>query len=76
MSSVEGGFGNCSGPDSDVEVEKKKDMMKKKEFELHRKAHYNEMEALKRWRSSHQDDDDDDDDDSEIHDNDVHMDEK
>lgn len=72
-SSVEGGFGNSSGPDSDVEGEKKKRTMKKKEFDLHRKSHYNEMEALKRWRSNCQDDDDDDDDDMDM---DMDMDEK
>ncbi len=62
MSSVEGGMGNCSGPDSDVEAEKKRNNLKKKEFALHRKAHYNEMEAVKKWRLEHQNDDDDDED--------------
>lgn len=59
MSSVEGGLGNSSGPDSDVELERKRNSMKKKEFELHRKAHYNEMEAVRKWRTEHDDDDDD-----------------
>jgi protein phosphatase inhibitor 2 len=53
--------GNSSGVDSDAEQVRRR-RMKAKEFELHRKAHYNEMEALRRWKMSHQDDDDDDDD--------------
>ncbi len=60
--SVSSMAGNSSGADSDVEVEKRKQKLKKKEFELHRKAHYNEMEAVKRWKLEHQDDDEDDDD--------------
>lgn len=54
--------GNSSGPDSDAEPEKRKLRMKAKEFEMHRKAHYNEMEALKRWRMSNQNAGNDDDD--------------
>ena len=53
--------GNSSGPDSDFEMEKKRRRMKLKEFEMHRKTHYNEMEALRKWRLEHQNDDDDDD---------------
>jgi protein phosphatase inhibitor 2 len=62
MSSVEGGLGNSSGPDSDVEADRKRRLMKKKEFAMHRKNHYNEMDAVRKWKSDHQDDDDDDDD--------------
>ena len=61
MSSVDCGIGNnSSGPDSDMEGDKGRRNMKKKEFSLHRKAHYNEMEAVKKWQAEHQDDDDDD----------------
>ncbi len=63
MSSVDGGLGNSSGPDSDVEAERKRISMKKKEFTLHRKAHYNEMEAVRKWRQEHPGDDDDEEDD-------------
>ncbi len=56
---------SASGPDSDVEAEKRKNARKTKEFQLHRKAHYNEMEALRRWREQNHDDDDDDDDEDE-----------
>mmetsp|Transcript_3780 Transcript_3780/g.4633 ORF Transcript_3780/g.4633 Transcript_3780/m.4633 type:complete len:191 (+) Transcript_3780:117-689(+) len=65
MSSVDGGLGNSSGPDSDVDMEKKRIIMKKKEFNLHRKAHYNEMEAIKKWREEHPNGDDEDDDDED-----------
>jgi Protein phosphatase inhibitor 2 (IPP-2). len=54
--------GNSSGAESDVDLEYKRKRMKAKEFELHRKAHYNEMEALRKWRSEHQNVDDDEDD--------------
>jgi protein phosphatase inhibitor 2 len=40
---------------SDVEEEKRKEM-RKLEFKEHRKRHYNEMEALKRFRAQHPDD--------------------
>jgi len=59
MSSVEGGLGSGSGPDSDFELDKKRDRRKKQEFAMHRKTHYNEMEAVRRWKEEHQDDDDD-----------------
>jgi len=54
--------GNSSGPDSDFELDGKRRKAKAKEFEMHRKSHYNEMEALKRWRGEHQNEIDDDDD--------------
>ena len=42
--------------------------MKMKEFEMHRKTHYNEFEAMRKWREAkHDDDEDDDDDDDEDH---------
>lgn len=58
MSSV--GGGRESGG-SDVEADLKKIKMKKKEFQLHRKAHYNEMEAVRKWKAEHMDEDNDDD---------------
>lgn len=61
-SSVEGGLGSGSGPDSDIELDKKREKVKKHEFELHRKAHYNEFEAVRRWRAEHTDDEDEDED--------------
>ena len=51
-----------SGPDSDGEREALRKEMKSREFRIHRKAHYNEMEAIRRWREEHQDDEDEDDD--------------
>eukprot|EP00979_Chaetoceros_neogracilis_P013858 scaffold4124_cov267-Chaetoceros_neogracile.AAC.42 len=53
--------GNSSGPDSDFELDGKRKKTKAKEFEMHRKAHYNEMEAVRNWRAEHTNDDDDDD---------------
>eukprot|EP01082_Thalassiosira_pseudonana_P014443 g13075.t1 g13075 contig7:824696-825681(-) len=44
-----------------VKRRKKKEMEHKKEFETHRKKHYNEAEAMKRWKMEHQNDDDEDD---------------
>ena len=58
--------GNSSGPDSDFELDGRRRRMKAKEFEMHRKAHYNEMEALKKWRAEHQNDSDDADEDEEM----------
>lgn len=58
--------GNSSGPDSDFELDGRRTRMKAKEFEMHRKAHYNEMEALKKWRAEHQNDSDDEDEDEEM----------
>lgn len=54
--------GNDSGPDSDFELDKRRKKAKAKEFDMHRKAHYNEMEAVRKWRSDHSNDDIDDDD--------------
>jgi len=59
---------SCGGgpdPDSDFELEKdkKRENMKMKEFEMHRKTHYNEFEAMRQWRDATHDDDDDDEDD-------------
>jgi hypothetical protein len=41
--------------DSEPEVERRYRRAKEAEFKQHRKQHYNEVEALKQWRSSHQD---------------------
>ena len=58
-----GSHGGSSGVDSDFELEQKRKKAKAKEFDMHRKKHYNEMELVKKWRAEHQNDDDDDDDD-------------
>lgn len=41
--------------DSDVEEDQKKEM-RKREFKEHRKRHYNEMEAVRKFRQEHPDD--------------------
>ena len=60
MTSSQGG--NSSGADSDFERGERRKKAKAKEFEMHRKKHYNEMEALKNWRNQHHSDEDDEDD--------------
>jgi len=57
--------GNSSGADSDVELDKRRKKMKAKEFEMHRKNHYNEFEAMKKWRNKQLDDDEDEDEDEQ-----------
>lgn len=42
--------------DSEPEMERRYRRAKEAEFKQHRKQHYNEVEALKQWRASHQDD--------------------
>ena len=56
--------GGSSGPDSDAEKEARRQRMKAEEFKLHRKAHYDEFEAIRRWKEEHKSDDDEDDDDN------------
>lgn len=60
MSSCGGGNSSGPDPDSDFELEKdkKRKNMKMKEFEMHRKTHYNEFEAMRKWRDATHDDDD------------------
>jgi len=40
--------------------------MKEVEFKMNRKAHYNEMDELRRWKMEHGDDDDDDDEEEDM----------
>ena len=60
------GCGSGSGPDSDGEREVLRKEIKSREFKIHRKAHYNEMEAIRRWREEHKDDEEDDDEENEM----------
>lgn len=55
---------DVSDHDSVAEEERKKEM-KKMEFQEHRKRHYNEMEALRRFRQQHRDDTDEEDSDAD-----------
>lgn len=58
--------------DSEGETELKRRKAKQEEhdkaFKEHRKKHYNEAEAMKKWRMEHMDEDDDDDNEEEMKD--------
>lgn len=55
--------------DSEGEADMKRRKAKIEEhdiaFKAHRKKHYNEAEAMKRWRAEHMNDDDDEDEEEE-----------